>query len=105
MTFLNLHARERALSIAPDFSPQAFKHHDSLTFGDARLNGAHVYLLTQDARFEGGSFGVAESDAVAAWLLAIIAKPAPIIFILDSGGARMSEGLAALGGFRAARIF
>jgi hypothetical protein len=98
--FLTLSASDRAKAIASDFVPRAFSAHDSLIFGSAKLIGQQVHLLAQDSRFEGGSFGVSEGDAVATWLQTIIAKPAPIIFVLDSGGARMSEGLAALGGFR-----
>jgi acetyl-CoA carboxylase carboxyltransferase component len=99
-SFLALSADQRARAIATDFAPRAFTTHDSLTFGRATLGGTTIHLLGQDARFEGGSFGVAESDAVTSWLQGVTASPAPIIFALDSGGARMSEGLAALGGFR-----
>jgi acetyl-CoA carboxylase beta subunit len=101
MSFLSFGASQRALAIDPQFSasPIALPH-DSLVLGSATLAGERVYLFTQDARFEGGSFGAAESDAVARWLKTVIAQPAPIVFVLDSGGARMSEGLAALGGFR-----
>jgi Carboxyl transferase domain/Malonate decarboxylase gamma subunit (MdcE) len=101
MSYLSLTASQRAQAIDPKFvaKPIALPH-DSLVLGTATLAGERVYVLAQDARFEGGSFGLAESDAVASWLQGVIAAPAPIIFALDSGGARMSEGLAALGGFR-----
>jgi hypothetical protein len=77
--------------------------HDSLMLGTATLHGSCVHVLAQDARVEGGSFGARESDAVAAWLHAVRQRPAPLVLMLDSGGARVNEGLAALGGFR--RLF
>jgi hypothetical protein len=101
MSYLSLTAGARAQVIDSKFVANAIAlSHDSLVLGTATLANERVYVLAQDARFEGGSFGAAESDAVASWLQGVIAAPAPTIWLLDSGGARMSEGLAALGGFR-----
>ncbi len=102
MSLSALSARERAACICADFqsAPKVFDEHESLVFGAGEIDGARVYVLAQDARMEGGSFGVAESRAAAQWFTAIADAPAPVILWLDSGGARMSEGLAALGGFR-----
>ncbi len=101
MTFLSLTAVERAQALCANFRVQGgVAQHASLTFGVGTIAGERCYLLAQDARYEGGSFGAAESDAVEQWLGTIMQQPAPIILMLDSGGARMSEGLGALGGFR-----
>ncbi len=101
MSVLTLTALARARALCEGFTPEAnYLPHDSLAFGTGTLAGAPVYVLAQDARHEGGSFGATESDAVAVWLQTIIAAPAPLILFLDSGGARVSEGLRALGGFR-----
>jgi acetyl-CoA carboxylase beta subunit len=100
ITFLPRHATQRAQIISADFRVNTTAPHDSLVMGIGTLAGERVYVLAQDARVEGGSFGEVESDAVALWFAACARAPAPIVMMLDSGGARMSEGLAALGGFR-----
>ncbi len=102
MSFLAGNAAQRARAILGAQSGE-FSQSSSLILTEGEIDGQRIYLLAQDARLEGGSFGAGESDAVAQWLQGVAAEPAPIIFALDSGGARMSEGLAALGGFR--RLF
>ncbi len=98
--FLQGHALQRAQAMCADFQATTTAPHDSLVLGAGSIARARIYMLAQDARVEGGSFGVAESAAATRWFTECARAPAPVLMMLDSGGARMSEGLAALGGFR-----
>ena len=72
----------------------------ALTAGTGTVGGATVAIAATDRDIAGGSFGVAESQALSALLQRSRADGAPVILCLDSAGARLDEGLPALGAFR-----
>ena len=66
--------------------------------------GPHpVVCYAQDSRLAGGSVGTAEADLVVRVLRLARAERMPVVGFLESAGARLQEGAAALGGF--GRIF
>ena len=72
----------------------------SLCAGNGLLGGKPVVIAATDRDVAGGSFGVAESHALAELIRQGQAANLPFILCLDSAGARLDEGLPALGAFR-----
>jgi hypothetical protein len=72
----------------------------NLTLGKGTHDGKHVHAALVENRIASGSLGPAECERLAK-LFAIVAKEhSPLVLYLDSAGARVSEGLKALGAFR-----
>jgi acetyl-CoA carboxylase carboxyltransferase component len=71
--------------------------------GTGRVGGAPVVCYAQDSRLAGGSVGTAEADTVVRALQLARHARVPLVAFLESAGARLQEGAAALGGF--GRIF
>ncbi len=74
--------------------------HGSLIAGNGTIGGREVTLIATDRHVAGGSLGVAEAQALSTLLEQSHAAGRPFIFCLDSAGARLDEGLPALGAFR-----
>jgi len=72
----------------------------SLHAGQGMLGGKPVVIAATDREVAGGSFGVAESHSLAALMKQDLSANLPFILCLDSAGARLDEGLPALGAFR-----
>lgn len=72
----------------------------NLTWGTAQLDGRPVRVARIENRIASGSIGRAEAERLVALLRVVAAERAPLVLLLDSAGARVSEGLAALGAFR-----
>jgi hypothetical protein len=62
--------------------------------------GKTVWLAGSDASRARGAIGVAEAEQLCELFHNARQAPAPILLLLDSAGANVDEGLAALGGFR-----
>ena len=73
----------------------------NLAWGKGTLDGKPVRLALVENRFASGSIGAAEAERLAALFKIAAREKAPLILHLDSAGAKISEGLKALGGFRA----
>jgi acetyl-CoA carboxylase carboxyltransferase component len=67
------------------------------------VDGRPVFAYAQDASFRGGSLGEAHADTIVRVQRLAGQSGAPVVGFVESGGARMQEGIAALGGY--ARIF
>jgi len=80
-------------------SGQAQKY-GSLTAGNGIIGGREVSIVATDRQVAGGSLGVTEAQALSTLLEQSHAAGRPFILCLDSAGARLDEGLAALGAFR-----
>ena len=74
--------------------------HGSLIAGDGRIAGREVTVIATDRHVAGGSLGVAEAQALSTLLEQSHSAGRPFILCLDSAGARLDEGLSALGAFR-----
>ena len=73
----------------------------NLAWGKGTLDGKPVRLAMVENRFASGSIGAAEAERLAALFKIAAREKAPMILHLDSAGAKISEGLKALGAFRA----
>jgi acetyl-CoA carboxylase carboxyltransferase component len=76
---------------------------DGVVTGTGRVNGRPVYCYAQDASFLGGSLGEAHADSIVRVMRLAGRAGAPVVGFIDSGGARLQEGVGALSGY--ARIF
>lgn len=70
---------------------------DSVVTGIATIHGRQVALFSQDFTIFGGSLGEAAGNKIIKVMELAIKTGVPLIGILDSGGARIQEGVIALG--------
>jgi acetyl-CoA carboxylase carboxyltransferase component len=76
---------------------------DGVLGGSGTIDGRPVFCYAQDSGFAGGSLGEQHANTIARVLELAERGRAPVVGFVSSGGARMQEGLAALGGY--GRIF
>jgi acetyl-CoA carboxylase carboxyltransferase component len=76
---------------------------DGVVAGAGEVDGRPIFCYAQDASFAGGSLGAAHADSIVRVLELAGTARVPVIGFVESGGARMQEGTAALGGY--GRIF
>ena len=76
---------------------------DGVVTGCATIDGRPVHLASQDFTVVGGAAGETHSNKVAEMLSLSLKTGSPFIFINDSGGARVQEGIDSLAGY--ARVF
>ena len=76
---------------------------DGVIAGAGRVDGRPVFCYAQDPSYLGGSLGEQHADSIVKVLRLAGRAGAPVIGFIESGGARMQEGTAALAGY--ARIF
>ena len=72
---------------------------DGVLGAHARVDGRQVYCYAQDASFAGGSLGEAHAATIVEVLRLAGRARVPVIGFVESAGARMQEGLAALSGY------
>jgi methylmalonyl-CoA carboxyltransferase large subunit len=72
---------------------------DGVVTGAASVNGRLVHLASQDFTVVGGSAGEMHSIKVADIMKTSLRTGSPFVFINDSGGARVQEGIASLSGY------
>ena len=76
---------------------------DGVVTGHGRIDGRLVFLYAQDFTVFGGSLSEAHAEKICKVMDLAMSTGAPIIGLSDSGGARIQEGVASLGGY--AEIF
>ena len=76
---------------------------DGVIAGAGRVDGRPVFCYAQDPTYLGGSLGEQHADSIVKVLQLAGRAGVPVVGFIESGGARMQEGLAALAGY--ARIF
>jgi propionyl-CoA carboxylase beta chain len=76
---------------------------DGCVTGHGTINGRLVFIYSQDFTVLGGSLSETNAEKICKILDMAMKNGAPVIGLLDSGGARIQEGVDALGGF--AEIF
>jgi len=76
---------------------------DGVVTGYGTINGRLVYVYSQDFTVLGGSLGEAHAAKICKVMDLALKNGAPLIGLNDSGGARIQEGVLALGGY--AEIF
>ena len=76
---------------------------DGVVGAAGAVAGRPVFCYAQDSRVSGGSLGEAHADTIVRVMELAARARAPVVGFVDSGGARVQEGVAALGGY--GRIF
>jgi acetyl-CoA carboxylase carboxyltransferase component len=76
---------------------------DGVVAALGRVGGRQIACYAQDAKFLGGSLGEAHADTIDRLLQIAGRSRLPVVSVIESGGARMQEGTAALNGY--GRIF
>ena len=110
-----LTARERVARLADKASFEEiglFAHHratyfgmadkdlpaDGVVTGSATVDGRLIHLASQDFTVAGGAAGEVHSDKIANMMRLSLKTGSPFVFINDSGGARVQEGIDSLAG-------
>jgi len=83
-----------------DFSMQDNKiPGDGVVTGYGMINGRLVFVFSQDFTVFGGALSEAHAEKICKIMDQAIKVGAPVIGLNDSGGARIQEGVASLGGY------
>ncbi len=72
---------------------------DGVVTGWGTINGRMVYVFSQDFTVFGGSLSETHAQKICKIMDLAVQNGAPIIGLNDSGGARIQEGVASLGGY------
>ena len=76
---------------------------DGVVTGYGTVDGRTVYVYAQDFTVMGGALGEMHSRKICRAMDLAVANGSPIVGLIDSGGARIQEGVKSLGGY--AEIF
>jgi methylmalonyl-CoA carboxyltransferase large subunit len=76
---------------------------DGVVTGAATVDGRLIHLASQDFTVGGGAAGEVHSDKIAEMMRFSLKTGSPFVFINDSGGARVQEGIDSLAGY--GRVF
>ena len=91
-------ARQRAQALADDGSLTEVVEGDAVLTARARLDGRPVALWAQDPTVLHGTIGLSGARRVAALIERAASDTVPVVALLDSGGARVQDGVDALAG-------
>src|ERR1700735_3067957 len=72
---------------------------DGVVTGYGTINGRLVFVFSQDFTVFGGSLSEAHAEKICRIMDQALKVGAPVIGLNDSGGARIQEGVASLGGY------
>jgi propionyl-CoA carboxylase beta chain len=72
---------------------------DGVVTGSGTINGRVVYVFAKDFTVFGGSLSEAHASKITKLQDMAMRNRAPVIGLFDAGGARIQEGVAALGGY------
>lgn len=72
---------------------------DGVITGYGKINGRLVYIYSQDFTVLGGSLSETNAEKIVKIMDLAMKNGAPVIGLNDSGGARIQEGVASLGGY------
>ena len=76
---------------------------DGVVTGAATIEGRLVHLASQDFTVAGGAAGEVHSDKIAELMQLSLKTGSPFVFVNDSGGARVQEGIDSLAAY--GRVF
>src|SRR3982751_3665040 len=76
---------------------------DGVVTGCGNVDGRLIHLASQDFTVAGGAAGEVHSDKIVEMMSASLKTGSPFVFINDSGGARVQEGIDSLAAY--GRVF
>jgi len=102
-TFEEIDAFVTPAAIPIEFGKVEKSYGDGVIVGHGKVNGRLVFAYAQDFTIMGGSLGLVHAKKISKIQLMALKMGAPCIGMMDSGGARIQEGVASLSGY--AEIF
>ena len=89
------------LSRPTDFDPPGRSPHpgDAVVTGHGRVNGRLTFIYSQDFTVSGGSLSEAVAQKICKVMDLAVSTGAPVVGLIDSGGARIQEGIDSLSGY------
>ncbi|MCA8961406.1 MAG: methylmalonyl-CoA carboxyltransferase [Planctomycetes bacterium] len=72
---------------------------DGVVTGWGEIDGRRVFLFSQDFTVEGGSLSATNAAKIVKIMEMALKAGCPVVGLNDSGGARIQEGVASLGGY------
>ena len=72
---------------------------DGAVTGFGRIDGRTVYVYAQDFTVSGGTLGEVQSSKICRVMDLAVQNGKPVVGLLDSGGARIQEGIHSLNGY------
>ncbi|MDA1348341.1 MAG: acyl-CoA carboxylase subunit beta [Chloroflexi bacterium] len=89
------------LSRPNDFdSPEQTRHlGDAVVTGHGKVNGRLTFVYSQDFTVSGGSLSEVVADKICKVMDLAVGSGAPVVGLIDSGGARIQEGVDSLSGY------
>jgi len=98
-TFEEIDAFVTPASQPVEFGKVERTYGDGVIAGHGKINGRLVFSYAQDFTIMGGSLGLVHSKKITKIQEMALKMGAPIIGLMDSGGARIQEGVASLSGY------
>jgi acetyl-CoA carboxylase carboxyltransferase component len=100
-TFDEIDAFSRTPSTDLSFGKTTEAFGDGVIIGHGKIAGRTAFVYSQDFTVMGGSLGTVHAAKIVKIQDMALKMGAPIIGIIDSGGARIQEGVASLAGYAA----
>ncbi|MDD5486099.1 MAG: acyl-CoA carboxylase subunit beta [Dehalococcoidales bacterium] len=91
--YSNLYSRQD-----PRFAPDA-ESRASVIAGHGQIEGRKVFLYAQDYSVSGGSLSVQDGETICKLMDTALEEGTPAIGLLESGGARIQDGIASLAAY------
>jgi acetyl-CoA carboxylase carboxyltransferase component len=98
-TFEEIDAFVTPASQPVEFGKVERTYGDGVIVGHGKINGRLIFAYAQDFTIMGGSLGLVHSKKITKIQEMALKMGAPIIGLMDSGGARIQEGVASLSGY------
>lgn len=98
-SFEEIDAFVKSAKVASDFGTTIEAYGDGVIIGHGLIRNRLVFIYAQDFSVMGGSLGTVHAAKIAKIQDMALKMGAPIIGLIDSGGARIQEGVASLAGY------
>lgn len=98
-SFEEIDAFVRPATIDHSFGKLVDTYGDGVIIGHGKVHGRLVFVFAQDFTVMGGSLGVKHAEKIVKIQEMALKMGAPIVGIIDSGGARIQDGIASLSGY------
>jgi acetyl-CoA carboxylase carboxyltransferase component len=98
-TFEEIDAFVTPASQPVEFGKVERTYGDGVIVGHGKISGRLIFAYAQDFTIMGGSLGLVHSKKITKIQEMALKMGAPIIGLMDSGGARIQEGVASLSGY------
>jgi methylmalonyl-CoA carboxyltransferase large subunit len=72
---------------------------DGVVTGSGRIDGRTIHFASQDFTVGGGAVGEAHAEKIVEMMRTSLKTGSPFVFVNDSGGARIQEGIDSLSGY------